>query len=211
MSTHPLKTISAESRPHVERLRTLCAALPEVTEEIAWGTPTWRVGGRLFAQLADHHHGNPHLAVWLAAPDGAQEALIEAEPERFFRPAYVGHKGWVAAILGDGADWQMVEAVVRQAHREIAAKLGQKRAAMILAMAAEVAPVEVAPAEPAKRAAAPKKRAKPTPPRKAKPAAPKRAAVAKKATTPRSKKPAAKRTAPASRPASKRSTATARR
>lgn len=152
MSTHPLKKIGAASRPHVERLRGLCLALPEVTEKLAWGTPTWRVGGRVFAQLADHHHGNPHLAVWLAAPEGAQAALIEAEPARFFRPAYVGHLGWVAAILDERSDWEMVEAVVRQAHRVSAAKLGKQQAARILAIAEEGAAkrAKPAPAKPAK-------------------------------------------------------------
>ena len=47
----------------VERLRAICLVLPETTEKVAWGEPTWRVGGRLFAQLDDHHHGADHLAV----------------------------------------------------------------------------------------------------------------------------------------------------
>ncbi len=167
MSTHPLKKIGAASRPHVERLRGLCLALPEVTEKLAWGTPTWRVGGRVFAQLADHHHGNPHLAVWLAAPEGAQEALIEAEPARFFRPAYVGHLGWVAAILDERSDWEMVEAVVRQAHRVSAAKRGKQQAARILAAAEEGATKPEKPAaKPEKPAAkrATKPARKPAPP-----------------------------------------------
>lgn len=167
MSPHPLKKIGAASRPYVERLRGLCMALPEVTEKLAWGTPTWRVGGRVFAQLADHHHGNPHLAVWLAAPEGAQEALIEAEPARFFRPAYVGHLGWVAAILDERSDWEMVEAVVRQAHRVSAAKLGKQQAARILAAAEEGATKPEKPAaKPEKPAAkrATKPARKPAPP-----------------------------------------------
>lgn len=167
MSPHPLKKIGAASRPYVERLRGLCMALPEVTEKLAWGTPTWRVGGRVFAQLADHHHGNPHLAVWLAAPGGAQAALIEAEPARFFRPAYVGHLGWVAAILDERSDWEMVEAVVRQAHRVSAAKLGKQQAARILAAAEEGATKPEKPAsKPEKPAAkrATKPARKPAPP-----------------------------------------------
>lgn len=200
MSTHPLKKIGPASRPHVERLRAICMALPEVAEKIAWGTPTWRVGGaagRVFAQLADHHHGNPHLAVWLAAPEGAQQALIEAEPSRFFRPAYVGHLGWVAAILDEQADWQMVEAVVRQAHRVSAAKLGRKQAAMILAMAGEATPAKKPRATPAKKPrATPAKRSRATPAKRSAPPARAKAKPPKK---------------PAARPASKRSAATARR
>jgi hypothetical protein len=165
MSNHPLHPTHPGSKRHVERLRALCLELPEVAEKLAWGTPTWRVGGRVFAQLADHHHGNPHLAVWLAAPDGAQQALIEAEPARFFRPAYVGHLGWVAAILDEDADWAMMAAVVRQAHRVTARKLPQRKAAEILAAAeamdepAEKRPAEKRPAEkkPAEKKPAEKK------------------------------------------------------
>jgi hypothetical protein len=54
------------------RLRAICLALPEATEKIAWGEPTWRVRGKLFAQLDDHHHGADHLAVWLPAPSASK-------------------------------------------------------------------------------------------------------------------------------------------
>lgn len=199
MSTHPLKKIGAASRPYVERLRGLCMALPEVTEKLAWGTPTWRVGGRVFAQLADHHHGNPHLAVWLAAPEGAQAALIEAEPARFFRPAYVGHLGWVAAILDEGSDWEMVEAVVRQAHRVSAAKLGKQQAARILAAAEEGEPTPAKPATPAKTAKPAKTRV--TKPAK-RPAPSAKGEAAKKPATKAATRAAAKpNKLPASKPA----------
>src|SRR6266481_2154560 len=60
----------------VERLRAICLTLPDTTEKVAWGEPTWRVTGRLFAQLDNHHHGAEHLAVWLPAPLGEQESMI---------------------------------------------------------------------------------------------------------------------------------------
>ena len=58
----------------IARLRAICLALPDTTEKLAWGEPTWRVRERLFAQLDNHHHGAEHLAVWLPAPLGEQEA-----------------------------------------------------------------------------------------------------------------------------------------
>ncbi len=71
-------------------------ALPEATEKLSHGEPTWFAGkGKVFAMLDDHHHGAAHLSVWLPQPFGAQEALIGSNPERFFRPPYVGVSGWV--------------------------------------------------------------------------------------------------------------------
>jgi hypothetical protein len=75
-------------------------ALPEVTEKIAWGEPTWRAG-ELFAQMDTHHHGAEHVAVWLPARPGVQEELVEEDPRRFFRPPYVGHKGWIGVRIDD--------------------------------------------------------------------------------------------------------------
>jgi len=107
-------------RTSIDRLRTICLALPETTEKIAWGEPTWRVGGKLFAQLDNHHHGADHLAVWLPAPLGEQESLIFLDPERFFRPPYVGQRGWVGARIDRRPDWALVVALVKQAYREVA-------------------------------------------------------------------------------------------
>ena len=111
---------TAASRRIIERLRRICLALPETAEKDAWSEPTWRVKGKMFAQLDDHHHGAPHCSVWLPMPMGVQETLIEADPERFFRPAYVGHKGWVGVVLDGKPDWEMVAELVREAYRLIA-------------------------------------------------------------------------------------------
>ena len=107
-------------RTPIDRLRAICLALPESTEKVAWGEPTWRVGGKLFAQLDNHHHGADHLAVWLPAPLGEQESLIFLDPERFFRPPYVGQRGWVGARIDRRPDWALVVALVKQAYREVA-------------------------------------------------------------------------------------------
>jgi hypothetical protein len=104
----------------VERLRAICLALPEATEKVAWGEPTWRVRGKLFAQLDDHHHGAEHLAVWMPAPLGEQEAMVMMDPERFFRPPYVGGRGWVGVRIDRQPDWGMVARVVAQAYCQVA-------------------------------------------------------------------------------------------
>ena len=70
--------------------------------------------------LDDHHHGAAHLSVWLPQPFGAQEALIGSDPERFFRPPYVGVSGWVGVVLDMRPDWDAVAALVRDAFLTVA-------------------------------------------------------------------------------------------
>jgi hypothetical protein len=104
----------------IGRLRAICLALPDTSEKVAWGEPTWRVRGRLFAQLDNHHHGADHLGVWLPAPLGEQEALVKADPARFFRPPYVGVRGWVGVRIDGRPSWTQVAALVEQAYRHVA-------------------------------------------------------------------------------------------
>jgi predicted DNA-binding protein (MmcQ/YjbR family) len=103
------------------RLRALCMALPEATERLSHGEPTWFAGkGKAFAMLDDHHHGAPHLSVWLPAALGAQQALVESDPKRYFRPPYVGAGGWVGVVLDGRPSWAMVSWLVEQAYRLVA-------------------------------------------------------------------------------------------
>src|SRR5262245_21132794 len=105
----------------VERLRAICMALPEAVEKISHGEPTWFAGkGKVFAMLDEHHHGAAHVSVWLPAALGAQEALIESDPKRFFRPPYVGPSGWVGVVLDTRPDWAVVGYLVEQAYRHVA-------------------------------------------------------------------------------------------
>ena len=120
MSSKPRRKRPGSGRAPVQRLRAICLALPEATEKLAWGEPTWRVRGRLFAQLDDHHHGAEHLAVWLPAPLGEQEAMIFTDPARFFRPPYVGPRGWVGVRIDRRPDWTQVATLVEQAYRLVA-------------------------------------------------------------------------------------------
>src|SRR4030095_11644033 len=111
---------AASRRTPLDRLRAICLALPEATEKIAWGEPTWRVRGKLFAQLDDHHHGADHLAVWLPAPLGEQEAMLFTNPARFFRPPYVGPRCWVGVRIDGRPNWTQVATLVERAYRLVA-------------------------------------------------------------------------------------------
>lgn len=106
----------------LERLRRLCLALPEVTERVSHGEPTWFVRGKkVFVTLADHHHDD-RLAFWCAAPPGAQAALVGEAPGRYFVPPYVGGRGWLGVYLDVPVDWAEIAEVVVDAYREIAPK-----------------------------------------------------------------------------------------
>jgi predicted DNA-binding protein (MmcQ/YjbR family) len=98
------------------RLRGICLALPGTSEKVSHGEPTFWAGGRMFAMFDEHHHGAPHVGVWLAMPLGAQEALVYQYPRRFFVPPYVGPRGWVGVRLDNRPSWKTVEQVVREAH-----------------------------------------------------------------------------------------------
>ncbi|MCU1629019.1 MAG: MmcQ/YjbR family DNA-binding protein [Pseudonocardia sp.] len=102
----------------LERLRELCLALPEVTEKVSHGEPTWFVR-RTFVMFADHHHDD-RLAFWCAAPSGTQEELVAADPQRYFRPPYVGGRGWLGVYLDVDVDWAEVGEIVTDAYREVA-------------------------------------------------------------------------------------------
>ena len=105
----------------VERLRAICLALPEATERLSHGEPTWFVRDKkVFASLDNHHHGADHLALWCPAPPGVQAELVEQEPERFFRPPYVGGRGWLGVRIDRYPDWEEVDRIVRDAYRMVA-------------------------------------------------------------------------------------------
>lgn len=107
----------------VRRLREICLALPEVTERLSHGEPTWFVRNRTtFVTLDDHHHGADHLAFWCAAAPGVQEELVDQEPDRFFRPPYVGGRGWLGVRIDRDPDWDEIARICADAYRQVAPK-----------------------------------------------------------------------------------------
>ncbi|EXG80584.1 MmcQ/YjbR family DNA-binding protein [Cryptosporangium arvum] len=108
----------------LETLRRICLALPEATERISHGAPTWAVRDkRTFVTFADHVHGDEHVAFWCPAPPGVQEEMVAVEPERFFRPPYVGPSGWLGVRLdGPDVDWDEITEIVTEAYRCVAPK-----------------------------------------------------------------------------------------
>jgi len=87
------------SKKQLERVRRICSALPETSERVSHGEPTFFVHHKVFVMFANNHHNDGHIAVWLPAPPGLQTALIETSPGIFFKPPYVGVRGWIGIEL----------------------------------------------------------------------------------------------------------------
>jgi hypothetical protein len=112
---------AAERRRTLSGIRKLCLALPETSERPSHGAPTFFVRGkRAFVMVLTNHHGDGRFAIWCAAPDGLQRTLVEADPERFFVPPYVGHRGWLGVRLDRGLDWDELAGIVEDAYAEVA-------------------------------------------------------------------------------------------
>ena len=106
----------------LDRLRRLCLALPQATERLSHGEPTWFIRDKkTFVTYANHHHDD-RLAFWCAAPPGSQQAMVASDPLRFFVPAYVGHRGWLGVYLDVPVDWAEIGEIVEDAYRTVAPK-----------------------------------------------------------------------------------------
>lgn len=117
---HPLTDFEAPAE-----VRAICMGFAGAEEKWAWGSPTWRVNNRIFAQFSGSEE---RLELWVPAPPGAQEVLIQAKPARFFRPRYVGHKGWVGIrVDGEGIDWDEVAGVIADAYALVCEATAKKR------------------------------------------------------------------------------------
>ena len=111
---------SRDRRARRARLVSIVNALPEAKANVVEGQRhlSLEVRGRRFAWLLDNHHGDKRLALNCRAPAGAGRMLVSAEPEKFYVPKYLGHRGWVGVWLDlEEVDWQAVEALVSDAYR----------------------------------------------------------------------------------------------
>ena len=92
------------------------------------GKPGWQANGncffvrgkRAFLTVLTNHHGDGRFAIWCAAPEGVQQLLTDADPEKFFIPPYVGHRGWLGVRLDRGLDWNELAGIAEDAYAEVA-------------------------------------------------------------------------------------------
>jgi hypothetical protein len=105
----------------LEQVRAHCLSLPEAVERPSHGAPTFFVSGRrAFVSYMQNHHDDGRIALWCAAPEGMQAALSAADPERFFVPPYVGHRGWIGVRLDRGLEWERIAGVIEEASISVA-------------------------------------------------------------------------------------------
>ena len=104
-------------------VRDAALRLPETSERLSHGAPTFFVRGKKsFVMFHDDHHGDGRLAIWCAAPEGVQTLVVEEDPSRFFVPPYVGYRGWLGLRLDVDADVDELAQVVEDAYRAVAPK-----------------------------------------------------------------------------------------
>ena len=112
----------ARPRNPLAKIRKIIGQWPETSEKISHGAPTFWGGKKTFASLADNHHGDGRLALWIKSTADAQDDLVAADGEVFFIPPYVGPSGWIGVRLDRGADWGMIESLLEAGYRMVAPK-----------------------------------------------------------------------------------------
>ncbi len=118
------------------RVRAICLSLPSATERLSHGAPAFFVERQFVMLWPSGHHDNRFAHLWCAAPPGAQESFVATAPNRFFRPPYVGSRGWLGVRLDGRVDWDEIQILCEEAYRVVAPKklaalLGSQTAAEV--------------------------------------------------------------------------------
>jgi hypothetical protein len=109
-----------EVKAALAKVRRACSSFPETSERLSHGGPAFFIRAKkCFVMFLDDHHDDGRLAIWCAAPEGVQAEMVDTDPERFFRPPYVGHLGWLGVQL-PGIDQAELNAICREAFVTVA-------------------------------------------------------------------------------------------
>ena len=112
---------SEERHSALGRIRAVCLGLPETSERLSHGAPTFFVRGkRAFLMVLTNHHGDGRFAIWCAAEEGLQRVLVDADPEVYFVPPYVGHRGWLGVRLDRGLEAAELAGIAEDAYAAVA-------------------------------------------------------------------------------------------
>lgn len=113
--------------PYLDKLREIIDTFPEMSERLSHGSPSFFIRGKkTLCSYHEYHHGSDRITLWCPAPPGVQEELVSTEPERFYKPPYVGPSGWIGIYLdGKGknaVDWDEVTEILKESYRKVAPK-----------------------------------------------------------------------------------------
>ncbi|QNI35666.1 MmcQ/YjbR family DNA-binding protein [Edaphobacter albus] len=97
----------ADDGEQLRRVRRICSLLPATTEKLSHGEPTFFAAKKVFTMFANNHHNDGHIAVWIPAVPGEQQLLIRSSPKKYFKPPYVGVRGWIGVELGEVSDEEL--------------------------------------------------------------------------------------------------------
>jgi hypothetical protein len=126
-------TVSPREDPRLARLAEICEGLPDATREDSGRHAAFRIRKRTFAYFLDDHRGDEGIVGLVCkAAAGWSEALVESDPDRFYRPAYLHHRGWIGLRLDTGdVDWDEVAEFVTESYlltapKRLAAEVEQR-------------------------------------------------------------------------------------
>jgi hypothetical protein len=109
-----------------DRLRTLteiCLALPEAKREDKASHAAFLVGKKTFAYYLNDHHGDNIISVSCKVLPGENQFLAQSDPKRFYLPAYIGSRGWIALRMDLARlNWSEVKELIRGSYLQMAPK-----------------------------------------------------------------------------------------
>lgn len=126
--TQPPRRNTRASLRQLAQLRRVCRSLSDTLEVQAWGEPTFRRRSKMYAMFASPgtHHGQGRTAVWILSEAQERDMLVQAAPQQYFVPAYMGKSGWIGVYLDEASHWGEIEKLLEEGHR--LAGLKQRRA-----------------------------------------------------------------------------------
>ena len=109
--------------PRLTQLTEIALALPETSRQTYGSHAQFLVRKKTFAYFLDNHHGDGIVAVACKVLPGDNKSLAEAQPRKFYHPAYIASRGWVALRLDRGrVDWKEVRELLLGSYLLIAPK-----------------------------------------------------------------------------------------
>jgi predicted DNA-binding protein (MmcQ/YjbR family) len=119
----PSPKASSKVDQRLNRIEAICHELAEAVTERKGCHAAFQVRKKTFAYYLHNHHGDGIVSIACKVGPGDNQLLAQAQPDRFYLPAYIGSRGWVALRLDRGkVDWEEVRELLRDSYRCTAPK-----------------------------------------------------------------------------------------